>query len=289
MTDIAEVNGAAVMSASPYNPMGLVLSRNLTFDEWAAIGSTLGTMERGMNWWIGDWLNYGEHAFGEKYTQAVQETGRDRDSLANLAWVAGRIELSRRRDNLSFTHHTEVASLEIAEQDRFLDAAELNEWSTRALREAVQATKRAIPAAPAKGQRHLNAVPNDPPKPDIVASVPVSPETPDEEEEEGPDPIAQWERAEKELEAERTRSESLQRALESDDEGQEVIRLQAVIADMEKKYAQLEGNCVAKDKTIYEMNRTLGYQRNILDQVRKALDVTANSEILGALLDKVKS
>jgi len=39
------------------------------------------------------------------------------NSLRNNKWVADRVELSRRRDNLSFAHHAEVAKLEPDEQD----------------------------------------------------------------------------------------------------------------------------------------------------------------------------
>jgi hypothetical protein len=34
--------------------------------------------------------------------------------------VSSRVELSRRRDNLSWSHHREVAPLEPAEQDKIL-------------------------------------------------------------------------------------------------------------------------------------------------------------------------
>ena len=28
-----------------------------------------------MNWLLGDWIAYGEHSFGETYTQAIEQTG----------------------------------------------------------------------------------------------------------------------------------------------------------------------------------------------------------------------
>ena len=47
----------------------------LTFEEWTAIGNTLQQVGASLNWWIGDWLNYGERKWGEMYAQAVEVTG----------------------------------------------------------------------------------------------------------------------------------------------------------------------------------------------------------------------
>lgn len=46
--------------------------------------------------------------------------------------------MSRRRDNLTWTHHYEVAPLEPAEQDRLLALAEEKGWSVRELRKATR-------------------------------------------------------------------------------------------------------------------------------------------------------
>lgn len=54
--------------------------------------------------------------------------------------MAGRFELSRRRDTLSFGHHAEVAALPAPEQDFWLRTAEQSGWSTRRLRHEVRAS-----------------------------------------------------------------------------------------------------------------------------------------------------
>jgi hypothetical protein len=52
-----------------------------------------------------------------------------------MAYVASRFsELSRRRDNLSFSHHAELATLQAVEQDEWLERAELQGLSVSALR-----------------------------------------------------------------------------------------------------------------------------------------------------------
>ena len=48
----------------------------------------------------------------------------------NASWVAGQIETSRRREVLSWGHHAEVAALPPAQQEKLLNEAEENGWST---------------------------------------------------------------------------------------------------------------------------------------------------------------
>jgi len=54
--------------------------------------------------------------------------------------VARRFELERRRDNLSFAHHAEVAPLTQPEQDYWLRVAEEKGWSRNQLRREVRAS-----------------------------------------------------------------------------------------------------------------------------------------------------
>jgi len=55
--------------------------------------------------------------WGGKYEEAVRETGYDEGTLRNSASVCRRVEMSRRRDKLSFAHHAEVAKLPAEEQE----------------------------------------------------------------------------------------------------------------------------------------------------------------------------
>lgn len=90
---------------------GLTVTGTPTYEAWTAIGETLRFLEGAIQWALGDWLNYGEHCWGEKYAQAVEETDYSINTLQNYAWVAGSVDSSRRREELGFSHHTEVASL----------------------------------------------------------------------------------------------------------------------------------------------------------------------------------
>jgi N6-adenosine-specific RNA methylase IME4 len=116
----------------------LNLPDGLSFDDWQRVGETLGRIGRAHQWWIGDWLNYGEAAYGEKYAQAINETGYEYQTVADIAWTSKAVEVSRRRESLSFSHHREVAPLPPREQTDWLDKAERFGWSKAELRKQIK-------------------------------------------------------------------------------------------------------------------------------------------------------
>lgn len=124
---------------------GLELPHDLSYDDWAQVGVTLGALGKAYQWWIGDWLQFGEAAYGERYSQAMDATGLEYSTVANVASVAGKIEPSRRREKLSFGHHEAVARCEPAEQDAWLDAAEENEWTRAELRRQMKEPRETPP------------------------------------------------------------------------------------------------------------------------------------------------
>ena len=46
---------------------GLVVTGSPPYEEWERCGAVLHQIDGAVQWWLGDWLNYGEHAYGEKY------------------------------------------------------------------------------------------------------------------------------------------------------------------------------------------------------------------------------
>jgi hypothetical protein len=110
----------------------------MRISEWTRQGRLLGALGRASGWWIGDWIRYGKAHYGDKYTAAIQITGYDAQSLMNMAYVAGRFEVSRRREGLSFSHHAELAGLPPDDQDLWLDRAEAGRLSVRGLRSALR-------------------------------------------------------------------------------------------------------------------------------------------------------
>lgn len=124
------------------NATGLNFAKDIGYTEWEHIGGVLQQIEGSIQWWRGDWLNYGERKFGEKYAQAVEETGRSYYTLAQYAWVAERFNLRERSQKLTWSHHLIVAGLEKKEDRmRLLTLAEKEELSTKRLREEVKKLK----------------------------------------------------------------------------------------------------------------------------------------------------
>jgi hypothetical protein len=123
-----------------FHEKGLVI-HSLTFDEWENLGLSLRRMEKGIQFWLGDWLNYGENKWGEKYSQAVDQTDYEYQTLADFKYVAGKIQFSFRNEKLSFTHHRQVAALEPAEQKKWLDIAEKESLNVHHLRNKIRKEK----------------------------------------------------------------------------------------------------------------------------------------------------
>lgn len=113
---------------------GIHLRMGMSFTEWTAVGCRLARVSSASAWALGDWLLFGQRAFGRRYRVALQETNLDYQTLRNYAWVAGRIEPSRRRYALSFQHHAEVAAMTEPEQELWLRRAETKHWSRNELR-----------------------------------------------------------------------------------------------------------------------------------------------------------
>lgn len=257
---------AEAQAGAEWNPNALVLPGDLSFEQWEQVGATLSTMERGVNWWIGDWLNYGERAYGEKYAQAVEETGKRRQTLMNLASVAGRIPPDERRPDLSWSAHRAVAYLEPADRERLLDEAESKGWGSRELEDAVRnQTTKAIPPVPSATA------------PDLPARVDSAPDEgpPLSLMDDEPDVADELKRADAEIRA----LQQLVDSLQATDSGRE-------IAQWAQKYAQLEGRLRQETAVAAEAKRQAKYQGDLLKKVRAVLGVESNSAILQALMDR---
>jgi hypothetical protein len=104
------------------------------FAQWTMLGERIGGYSNASLWWLGDWLNFGREMYGPQYKRGVELTGLDYKTLRNYAYVAAHIALSRRRDNLSFQHHAEVAPLAPDQQVVWLELAERERWARNELR-----------------------------------------------------------------------------------------------------------------------------------------------------------
>lgn len=123
----------------------LIIHDDITIDEWKELGRGLKQIEGSVQFWIGDWARFGEkRGFTGKYTdpkvydELEEITGLDRKTLYGYKGISESIESSLRRDDLSFSHHKEVASLPKEKQEKFLQLASEKDLSVRELREEIR-------------------------------------------------------------------------------------------------------------------------------------------------------
>jgi hypothetical protein len=136
--------GGISLDAGPqeaYGRIAMGLPGDLDFDRWEAIGRKICSFADASTWWLADWACFGEERYGDRYREAEAITGFGCQTLRNYAWVARRFDVSRRRDRLSFAHHSEVAALAEDEQDAWLDRAEQHGWSRNELRAELRAAR----------------------------------------------------------------------------------------------------------------------------------------------------
>jgi len=110
------------------------LSRS--FDQWKRDLIKLGTIEKHVQFYIGDKILEGEtegYIQRGKYDLVSELTGIPKHTLQNYVSICNSIS-SRRREELDFSHHTEVAKLEPENQEYFLNKAVTNKWSVSDLR-----------------------------------------------------------------------------------------------------------------------------------------------------------
>jgi hypothetical protein len=111
---------------------------NLTYDAWLDAGRKILDVSIASQWWLVDWWN-ANPAYGERVEAAKEFLPIDIGTLRAYASAAANVCI--RVNTLSFTHHRVVASL-VPDQQRFwLERAEREGLSVRALDAAIKQHK----------------------------------------------------------------------------------------------------------------------------------------------------
>jgi len=138
MDKLTNVDNKLSLGNFCFDKTGLTVTGNPTFEEWQNCGDFLKQAERSVQFWIGDWLNYGEKKYGETYSQALEITDYEEGTLRDAKWVSSKVPLSLRNDNLEFNHHRAVAPLKPEEQKFWLAKAEEEHLSVSDLRHEIK-------------------------------------------------------------------------------------------------------------------------------------------------------
>lgn len=132
--ELRDGDGVCELSAT-----GAKLKQGLSFDEWRGVGSSLAKASRSLQWWIGDWLNYGVREYGDKKALAIEHAGTfgvQSDAIRWMMHVSDKVVT--RVTSLSWSHHREVCALSPREQGQWLAKAQENDWSVSELRQALR-------------------------------------------------------------------------------------------------------------------------------------------------------
>jgi hypothetical protein len=127
-------------------PTGIQFNEELSFEEWDALGQKLAPIGKCIGFIIGDWINYGEAHYGEKYEEASVRTGLAYQTLRQYAYVARKVEMYLRKYNLDYYIHATVAKLKTDEEKQhWLDMADKHKLSVRRLRKSINFGRLATP------------------------------------------------------------------------------------------------------------------------------------------------
>jgi len=64
-----------VVSSFKLHKNGLSPIGKPTFEDWQQCGTFIQEAEKSIQFWIGDWLNFGEKAWDKRYEEALEKTG----------------------------------------------------------------------------------------------------------------------------------------------------------------------------------------------------------------------
>ncbi len=148
----------------------LRLPRDLPFEQYVRLGRNIRLLRDASKWWLGDWIIFGEDTYDEKYSQAVEVTDYSLGYLRNIVYTCRNVAPSRRRDDLSFSHHMEVAKLHGRDQRRWLGRAVREDLSEAVLRELIREEQSLLPDTGDNGSA--------PRSPDRQAGSPSTPRAP---------------------------------------------------------------------------------------------------------------
>lgn len=143
---LAETAGAVQLlldleASGAVTPTSLTLPEDLDYDRYVALGTFLGALKSRSNFYLGDWLIFGEGTFAERWSQACEATGLAEQTLLRVMTVCRNVVASRRRERLSFSVHAAVSGLGAREQKAWLTKAERNGWGYAELRSHMKAAR----------------------------------------------------------------------------------------------------------------------------------------------------
>lgn len=121
-----------------FTQAGLEAIGSPSFELWERVGQWMAGVSNRVQFWIGDWVNYGEGHFADRVQQAVDVTEWQDETVMQAARVSASIRPEDRRPDLSFSHHRAVYAQPREKQREYLDKAKTEGWTAERLRAEVR-------------------------------------------------------------------------------------------------------------------------------------------------------
>lgn len=129
----------------------LIIPENMSKRRWLQLGSGIRTIEKSVDTWFNDWCNFGirkgyagRFEVGNIYTELELLTGLSRKTLQDRKYVETNVDSSRRCEDLTISHHREMASLPPEKQEEFLEKASREHLSRNQLRQQIKQYRQGI-------------------------------------------------------------------------------------------------------------------------------------------------
>ena len=123
------------------NQTGIEATSSYGVEDLINLGAYLQPMGSAIQWWYADWYRYLEGKEADRALEMGVKLGYTPGAIKKWSWVAEVFPPERRRANLSYTHHRQVAALSEKEQDRLLELAERKEMSVQTLARHADASR----------------------------------------------------------------------------------------------------------------------------------------------------
>lgn len=134
-----------------------------TYEQWLEANEFVKKANGAVHFWIGDLLNYGEREYGENYTQAIDHSGYEYQTVANDKWIANKIPLSLRRESLTPDKAKIIASMETEEMKDWIETISETPMTVRELRNEVKKAKALKSPTPQLPEGKYDVIYADPP------------------------------------------------------------------------------------------------------------------------------
>jgi len=107
------VDGASITAIS--------IRKNISLEEWRDQFLELAQGTRKILWYLGDLAAFGLSRWPQAVKEFIDSSEFEKTTIQTAAWVCRSIEPSRRRDDISFSTHIEVAALSPDRQNFWLN------------------------------------------------------------------------------------------------------------------------------------------------------------------------